>query len=88
MIASARQLAPGLARAAISDVRVGLRPATPDGLPVIGRSLTMPHVVYATGHYRHGILLAPLTARLVADVVMQEPADPLLELVRPSRFGL
>ena len=88
LIASARQLAPGLARAAISDVRVGLRPATPDGLPVIGRSLTMPHVVYATGHYRHGILLAPLTARLVADVVMQEPADPLLELVRPSRFGL
>jgi glycine/D-amino acid oxidase-like deaminating enzyme len=85
---AAHQLAPALAGARVSAVRVGLRPATPDELPVIGRSSTMPHVIYATGHYRHGILLAPLTARLVADLVTGEPPHPLLGLVQPSRRTL
>lgn len=85
---AAQQLVPAIASAPVRDVRVGLRPATPDELPVIGRSSTMPHVVYATGHYRHGILMAPLTATLVADIVMDERPDALLDLVRPARFAL
>jgi glycine oxidase len=85
---AAQQLVPALAAARVSGVRVGLRPATPDELPVIGRSSTMPHVVYATGHYRHGILLAPLTATLVADLVTGASPHPLLGLVQPSRFTL
>ena len=48
----------------------GLRPKTPDELPIIGPSSTMPHVFHATGHYRNGILLTPLTAELVADLVL------------------
>jgi glycine oxidase len=69
-------------------VRVGLRPATPDELPLIGASSTMPGIYYATGHFRNGVLLAPLTARMVADLVIDGRRDPDLELVRPDRFGL
>ncbi len=49
------------------EARAGLRPATSDGLPIIGPSPASDRIVYATGHYRNGILLAPLTATLVAD---------------------
>lgn len=69
-------------------VRVGLRPGTPDELPLIGPAATMPGVYYATGHYRNGVLLAPLTAKLVADLVLDGTRDPDLDLVRPDRFGL
>jgi glycine oxidase len=48
----------------------------------------MPGVYYATGHYRNGVLLAPLTAKLVADLVTGGTPDPALDLVRPDRFGL
>lgn len=88
LAAAAAALVPAARGARILDVRVGLRPLTPDGLPAIGRSSTMPGVFYATGHYRTGILLAPLTADLVADLVLAEREDPLLALVRPDRFGL
>jgi len=69
-------------------VRVGLRPATPDELPVIGASSTLPSLMYATGHYRNGVLLAPLTAQLVADAMLDERIDPMLNAVSPARFGL
>jgi glycine oxidase len=85
---AARMLVPALGNARIADVRVGLRPATPDELPIIGASSTMPGVFFATGHYRHGILMAPLTASLTADLVTGGSTDPLLDLVRPARFGL
>jgi glycine/D-amino acid oxidase-like deaminating enzyme len=61
---------------------------TADELPIIGRSSTMPRVFYATGHYRNGILLAPLTAMVMADLVLEGRAAPELELTRPARFGL
>ena len=54
-------------RRACWRLRVGLRPGTPDHLPVIGWSRAIPNLMYATGHYRNGVLLAPLTAELVAD---------------------
>jgi glycine oxidase len=79
---------PGAADALLEDVRVGLRPATADGLPLIGRSSTMPALLYATGHYRNGVLLTPLTAALIADLVMSGREGRLLALTRPSRFGL
>jgi glycine oxidase len=75
-------------QARFEAVRVGLRPGTPDELPLIGPSSTMPGVHYATGHFRNGILLAPLTARLVADLVIDGKRDPDLDLVRPDRFRL
>jgi glycine oxidase len=67
--------------------RVGLRPATADDLPVIGPSSVVPNLMYATGHYRNGVLLAPLTAKLVADAMIDNRMDPQLELVKPTRFG-
>ena len=67
--------------------RVGFRPATKDDLPVIGASSALPNLMYATGHYRNGVLLAPLTAQLVADAMLDNRIDPMLASVSPSRFG-
>lgn len=84
---AAQALVPSLAQATFADVRVGLRPGSPDGLPLIGPSSTSPSLVYATGHYRNGILLAPLTARMVSQVVLGRPVS-IPEAVSPARFGL
>ena len=67
--------------------RVGFRPATKDDLPVIGASSAMPNLMYATGHFRNGVLLAPLTAQLVADAMLDNRVDPMMASVSPSRFG-
>jgi glycine oxidase len=85
---AAAELIPAARGARIAGVRVGLRPETPDGLPLVGRSSTMPSVFYATGHYRTGVLLAPLTARLVAELVLDGREDPVLGLLSPCRLGL
>ena len=70
LLAAASALLPGVRDATFVEARAGLRPATPSGLPIIARSAEHPSVIYATGHYRNGILLAPLTAQLVADLVL------------------
>ena len=81
------EVAPRAWTAGFLGARVGLRPATADDLPVIGPSAVMPNLMYATGHYRNGVLLAPLTAQLVADAMLDNRIDPLLALVSPARFG-
>lgn len=68
------------------DARAGLRPATPDGLPIIGPSSTIEGLVYATGHFRNGVLLAPLTAAIVADLILDGRRDPALLVTTPDRF--
>lgn len=88
LLEAATSIVPGLATAGLCDVRVGLRPATGDELPLIGASATMPGVFYATGHYRTGVLLAPLTAALVADLILDGRSHPELRLTSPSRLGL
>jgi glycine oxidase len=80
-------LVPQLWQATFEDVRVGLRPGSPDGLPIVGRSEAVPGLIYATGHYRNGVLLTPLTAALVKSLVMGEDADSELDALRPSRLG-
>jgi glycine oxidase len=82
------ELLPELGAARFEEVRVGLRPATEDELPVIGRSSTMRGVFYATGHYRNGVLLAPWTALAVADLVLDGRERAELAALSPSRFGL
>jgi glycine oxidase len=47
----------------------------------------MPGLVYATGHFRNGVLLAPVTAEIVADLVLDGRRDPMLEGLEPQRFG-
>ena len=87
LLERAQAIVPGVGEAWFREARVGLRPATPDELPVVGPSARLPGLVYATGHYRNGILLAPLTAALVADLVLHDQDDPALEIMAPSRFG-
>jgi glycine oxidase len=53
---------------------------------VIGPASGLPGVIFATGHYRNGVLLAPLTAALVKDLVLGEQRDPALAVLAPSRF--
>ena len=77
LLVAAQNLLPGMEDATFLEARVGLRPATSDGLPIIGQSDSTDRVVYATGHYRNGILLAPLTAKLIADLVIDNRRDPV-----------
>ncbi len=79
------RLLPGASRASFTEVRAGLRPATADGLPFIGRSPSRHNLIYATGHFRNGILLAPLTALLVGDLALEGKEDAMLASVRPGR---
>jgi len=88
LLNAAQALVPSIATAVFEEVRVGLRPRTPDELPIIGASSTMRHVFHATGHYRNGILLTPLTADLVADLVLDRREHRELALTDPARFGL
>lgn len=87
LLDAACDLAPHAWTAGFRGARVGLRPATPDGLPVIGVSRAAPNLMYAAGHYRNGVLLAPLTAQLVADAMLEDRIDPLMVPLSPSRFG-
>jgi glycine oxidase len=82
------ELLPAAARASLEAVRVGLRPATADHVPLIGPLERHPRITLATGHYRNGILLAPYTADVVARQILDNDRDPLLDLTRPERlFG-
>lgn len=82
---AACRLLPSAGEATFVEARAGLRPSTADGLPFIGRSPVNPAIVYATGHYRNGVLLAPLTADLIADLVIDDRIDPALALTAPDR---
>lgn len=79
-------LLPHAAHASVDGVRVGLRPATPDHLPLLGSLTSHPRITLATGHYRNGILLAPYTADVVTRLILDGDQDPMLALTRPDRF--
>lgn len=83
---AAAELVPDLARAIFTAVRVGLRPASADGLPIIGPA-DVPGLVFATGHYRNGVLLAPLTGTIVADLVLEGRRHRAIEAIGPARFA-
>jgi glycine oxidase len=88
LLDAACEMLPAACNARFLEVRVGLRPSTPDGLPILGRAAALANVIYATGHYRNGVLLAPLTASIVADLLLDGTERPELDLTRPGRFGL
>ncbi len=85
LMEAACRLLPSAGEATLEGARAGLRPGTADGLPFIGRSSAHPALFYATGHYRNGVLLAPLTAQLVADLVLEDRSDPILAAASPDR---
>jgi glycine oxidase len=80
-------IAPQARDAGFAGARAGLRPGTADNLPILGRSTIVPNLMYATGHYRNGVLLAPVTAQLVADTLLDNRTDADLAAFAPARFG-
>ena len=88
LMQAAIELVPALADAALVEVRAGLRPVTPDELPVLGARASEPGLVYAAGHYRNGALLAPVTARILADSILEGRNHPVLDALGPDRPGL
>ena len=68
------------------EAHAGLRPGTPDNLPIIGPGSTA-GLVWATGHYRNGVLLAPITADAVAAIVRGDDPPPALADVSPARLA-
>lgn len=83
----ALRVAPGLAGAAIAEVRVGLRPSTPDHLPILGPVPGVQGLYLATGHGANGLQLGPLSGRLVAEQALGRPADPALAAFAVTRFA-
>ena len=84
---AAAEMVPSLADAPITNVRTGLRPRGPDDVPMIGPSRAVPGLFYATAHYRNGVLLAPLTAQLIRDLVLGTRIDSALRDLDPARHG-
>jgi glycine oxidase len=80
-------LLPELGRFPLIASWAGLRPATPDRLPYLGRT-SMEGLLAATGHYRNGILLAPITAELVADLILGRPPSLDLTPFDPQRTAV
>jgi glycine oxidase len=87
LLAAAYAVAPGLGGASVEAVYAGLRPGTSDHLPVVGLAFDLPGLVYAAGLYRSGILLAPLVADAVADLLRQGSTRLPIGAFDPERFA-
>jgi len=86
LLRDALALVPGLDDAELVAVRTGLRPGSPDDLPLVGPGV-VDGLVVATGHHRNGILLTPITAEAVAAVVAGEAPPPEVAACDPRRFA-
>jgi glycine oxidase len=80
------ELVPGVLELDIEELDAGLRPATPDNLPAIGRG-SIEGLVWAAGHHRNGVLLTPVTAQLVAGALAGEPRPEWAVAADPGRFA-
>jgi glycine oxidase len=85
ILTAVNELAPSLACAEIVETWSGLRPGTPDQLPILGPT-DLEGLLTATGHYRNGILLAPITAKLIAEWITDGRASMSCEEFSPLRF--
>lgn len=83
---AAAEIAPSLDSLEIAEKWAGLRPFAADGLPVLGEVAGYENLLAATAHYRNGILLAPLTARIVAEKITGDGPSGYFEFFRPDRF--
>ncbi|HYL60087.1 MAG TPA: glycine oxidase ThiO [Candidatus Acidoferrales bacterium] len=86
ILRAVRTLVPSLAAIPFREAWAGLRPATDDLLPVLGRSPTVANVIYAGGHFRSGILLSALTGEVIADMVAGRTPQLDLTPFSPARF--
>jgi glycine oxidase ThiO len=85
LLANAIRLFPTLADFQLDECWWGFRPATPDELPILGHSVYA-NLTLATGHYRNGILLTPITAKSIASLVWYQQSDDLLSAFSYRRF--
>jgi glycine oxidase len=81
------EIAPTISRLTLVDSWAGLRPRAPDGLPVLGKTGETEGLFFATGHYRNGILLAPVTGQLIADLIADNVVSSELHAFAPDRFA-
>ncbi len=79
------EIVPGIYDLPVTETWAGLRPSSRDHAPLIGRSAA-PGVIFATGHYRHGVLLTPITADEVARLLRTGETSPWIEPFSPLRF--
>ena len=86
VLGEALRVAPGLADFTLHDIRVGLRPATPDGLPILGRVPQLDNVFIATGHGASGLQLGPYSGALVADLALGKQPELDLAPFAAARF--
>ncbi len=86
LLRDTHEVLPGVSELVIEELCVGLRPGTPDNAPAIGPG-AMHGLTWATGHHRNGILLAPLTAELVLELLGGGSRDPLLGACERARFA-
>ena len=85
---NAIEISPLVPALPVVDSWAGLRPRAADNLPVLGPCGEIEGLVYATGHYRNGILLAPITGELIARTITDKVLPPLLSAFSANRFGL
>jgi glycine oxidase len=86
ILQNAHEISPAISNLPIVDTWAGLRPRAADGLPVLGPCVEIDGLFYATGHYRNGILLAPITGELISEAIVEGVASPLLAPFSPERF--
>lgn len=85
LLRDARELVPGVTELPLVETHAGLRPGTPDNAPLIGRT-GLDGLIAATGHYRHGILLTPVTADAVAELLADGTVPDVVRPWGPARF--
>lgn len=86
ILSTARELVPKLSNAEVIELWCGLRPDTPDHLPLLGPA-GVGGLTIATGHYRNGILLTPITAKLVREWIVEKRVSMDWEIFNPLRFA-
>jgi glycine oxidase len=88
ILSNALEISPRISDLPLIGVWSGLRPHAPDGLPVLGPCAEIRGLVFATGHYRNGILLAPITGELIAGAIVDNVVSPDLNAFGPDRFSI
>jgi glycine oxidase len=88
ILSAAMEISPRIAALPLTDSWSGLRPRAGDTLPVLGPCAEIAGLFYATGHYRNGILLAPITGELIARAIVDKTFPAALDIFSPDRFGL
>jgi glycine oxidase len=87
LLRDAHTLVPGITELHLAETSAGLRPGSPDNAPIVGPT-SLPGLVLATGHYRNGILLTPVTADAVATVLAEGSLPEPMRAFSPRRFTL